>query len=691
MYIKIEFIIILAVFFVMFILIAGLGWYHLYLHLTEKEAKKGEERRFEQQKQLTEEQEELLLENEQEIKEAKKRIKEIEEADKAKSYFLIHVIEELSIPLKAIVKLQEDVLLTELSGNTRKYSLELQKEGNALLSIMTNLQDIFKMESGQYEMVQEPYSLEELLEKIILYANNETAKKGLVFTVDICSMIPENLIGDKKAVEEILMYLISNSIKHTEEGSVCFRLDCRKNGEDVCLFGNIDDTGTGIKQEQMKSLFELYGMQESSSKCSINANKLKLIRCKRNLEFIGGTLSAESIYGVGSRFSFEIPQKKQFGKTEYVTINTLSEENPEKEKQQTNQVFQNILIVDDNIVNAKVAESLLEVYELKVHSVYSGQECLNEISSNQQYDMILMDHMMPGMDGVETLHRIRAMEGNYFSELPVIALTATVFEDSKNMFEKEGFQGLLTKPLNVAELEKLFNKCGYTETVAEEESFKEEEQEENEDNERFAVEGVDTDMGLRQWNGDLDKYKMILEVVYTDGTQKVKDMKTYLEEKNYEKYMIEAHAAKSVTAGIGAMYVSEMAKEQEFAVKGQDYKLVLEKGNLFLQEYERLLSNIESKLNLISSTEEAVGEKLFIKAEEVEARLKKIGELIDEYEDEEAISQLKDLSKYNIEIYSEDFIKGIIESLNRLNYTEAGDRIKNRRREFDEENIISRR
>ena len=455
MYIKIEFIIILAVFFIMFLLIAGLGWYYMYLRLTKQEERKDEERRLAERKQITEEQEQLLIEKEKETKQAKELIKKLQEESKAKSHFLVHVIEELTIPLNAIVKLQEDVLLADCKSKQEEYCIELKKEANAIFSLMKDIQDIFKMESEQYEVLKESYCLETVLKKLIAKSNESALKKGIVFRADISSNIPKNVIGDKEATENIIEHLLETSIKYTKEGHVNFRLDCRIEGENIWLFGNVDDSGIGIKQEKLKDLFELYKMSEGSLKYHINANKLKLIKCKQSLELIGGTLLAESIYGVGSKFSFEIPQKVQFGTKQCVSATYVLEQ-PHEEKEEI-PVLTKVLVVDDNIVNAKIVENMLSSHKFEVHSVYSGQECLDELSIRQDYDMVLLDHIMPEMDGVQTIHNIRKMEGSYFSTLPVFALTATILDNSKAMFEQEGFQGLLTKPLNIDELEKLLN------------------------------------------------------------------------------------------------------------------------------------------------------------------------------------------------------------------------------------------
>ena len=206
----------------------------------------------------------------------------------------------------------------------------------------------------------------------------------------------------------------------------------------------------------------------------------------------------------------------------------------------------------------------------------------------------------------------------------------------------------------------------------------------------FSIEGIDMEIGLSQWNGDLEKYKMILGVVYADGIKKVEQMRNYLKEKDYQKYMIEAHAAKSVTANIGAMEVSGLAKEQEFAVKNQEYDIVLDKSDGFLQNYERLLLDIGNKLQLNIPKKEELKEKKFIEIEEVEQRLDNVNSLIEEYEDEEAIKILEELLEYDVKLYSEDFIRELIETLNQLDYRKASERIKNRRSEVNEENIICR-
>ena len=363
-------------------------------------------------------------------------------------------------------------------------------------------------------------------------------------------------------VKKVLETVLWNAVQTTEEGMISLKLDYRLEEKEIYLLGTMDDMGIGVHQGDSGLFFELYERGNRYNRLPLDAANLALNVCKRILNLAGGSMEIESVYGTGSRVTFEIPQK-------------LGEE-----------------------------KEAIQIAELVKEEKPRLQEAVKE--------------------------------------------------------------------------------TGLTEDFSKQESSSEQEEKE------FSIEGVDLDIGLRQWNGNLDKYKMILEVVYKDGILKLEEMRQHLSVKNYEKYMIEAHSAKSVTAGIGAMAVSELAKEQEFAVKNNKLEIVERKSEAFLQEYRKLLFNIGKSLCILGEEDENVQGMAAITAEEVENRLEKVSSLIEQYEDEEAVLQLEELLKYKIETYPVSFIKEIIENLKRFDYTKAGDRIRNRRSEFNEEDIISR-
>ncbi len=695
MYIKIEFIIILAVFLAMFIVVAGLGWYHLYLKMKGEGAVTGDRKKQQDEDEIEEEEKEEynLSKADEEVEETVHVTGETKEFG---SRFVVELFQEIRVPLNSILALQEQILKADSIGDAKKGALETRHSGEALLSIIDDMLDMASFESGEYVIPHKNYNLEEILQPILDSASAEAHKKGIAFAINIDKQMPVNLLGDERIIRRIFNILINEAVNRTEAGSVYFNLDYQIEEEKVRIIGTLDDTGVGYKQEDMEDIFRPY---DNNRHITMGRELMKVNFCKKGLEYLGGSFLIESIYGTGSKCSFEIVQTMEDNsrwsvQTEkgdvFVNEKEIKRGQETREKAVNEQAEQKkssrILIVDDNIVNVKVITSLLEPYKLQITSVYSGQQCLDEIAKNPDYAVVFLDHMMPGMDGIETFHKLRAMEGEYFTTVPVVALTATVLDNAREVFEKEGFQDYVSKPVNIAEVERVLKKYVHSDKWKEE-PVKEEKVEHQE----FAIEDVDMSIGLRQWNGNLDKYKMILEVVYTDGKQKLIEMRQYLENSDYEKYMIEAHSAKSVTASIGAMSVSELAKEQEFAVKNQELTIVEAKSGQFLHAYENLLSNIGKSLGIVNKQEEIVEELLAITVEEVEERLEKISGFIDDYEDEEAISQLKDLLRYNIEIYPIDFIKEIIESLNRLDYAKASERIKNRRSEFDEEDIISRR
>ena len=696
MYIKIEFIIILAVFLIMFIIVSGLGWYHLYLKMKGEGVVIGERKRQLEAEQLIEELEREDSSFEMEYEEAHEGM-EKEGGERIGSRFLLELFQELRVPLNTVIYMQEQILKAASIGEAKKGALEAKRLGESMMSIIGDMVDVAGFDSGEYEAVVESYNLETLLQPILASVSAEAHKKGIAFAIHIDKEIPVRLLGDERIIRRIFSVLLNGAVNHTEVGSVYFSLNGQVEDDKVRVIGTLDDTGVGFKQEEVEEIFKLY---ENNRHITMTRELMELNFCKKSLEYLGGSFHVESIYGTGSKYSFEVVQQVEeiagWSVTEeekgdiYINENAIQREHEEREKAVNEQAEQKkssrILIVDDNIVNLKLVNSLLEPYKLPITSVYSGQQCLDELLKNPDYAVVFLDHMMPGMDGIETLHKLRAMEGEYFATVPVVALTATVSDDAREVFRKEGFQDYVAKPVSVAEMERVLRKYIHADNWQENvtDTQKKEEKE-------FVIAGVDTSIGLKQWNGNLDKYKMILEVVYTDGIQKLTEMRHHLSSADYEKYMIEAHSAKSVTASIGAMQVSELAKEQEFAVKGQNLSVVDRKSGLFLQEYENLLSNIGNALGMASKAEEEREELLAITVEEVEERLEAVARLIDDYEDEEAVRQLKELLKHNVEIYSVGFIKEIIEALNRLDYAAAGERIKNRRSEFDEEDIISRR
>lgn len=697
MYIKIEFIIILAVFLVMFIIVAGLGWYHLYLKMKGEGVVIGERKKQLEAEQIIEELEkednsmEKFQNGQNETSEANEPMRDMG------SRFVLELFHELRVSLNTILDTQEQILKASSIGDAKKGALETKRSGEVMMSIIGDIMDVAGFESGEYNFVENPYNLETLLQPILTSVSAEAHKKGIAFAVNIDKKIPVKLLGDERIMKRVFDVLLNTAVNHTEVGSVYFNLSHQIVEDKVCLIGVLDDTGVGYKQEEVEEIFKPY---ENDRHIVMTRELIELNFCKKSLEYMGGSLQIESIYGTGSKCSFEVVQQvednigwsvsEQEKGDIYVNENAIQKEHEKREKavneQAEHKKSSRVMVVDDNIVNVKMVNSLLEPYKLQITSVYSGQQCLDEIVKNPDYAVVFLDHMMPGMDGIETLHKLRAMEGEYFVTVPVVALTATVSEDAKEAFKREGFQDYVAKPVNVTEIDRVLKKYIHSEKWQVKETV-----EPKAEKKEFAIEGVDTSVGLKQWNGNLDKYKMILEVVYTDGKLKLAEMKQHLSNGDYEKYMIEAHSAKSVTASIGAMKVSELAKEQEFAVKEKRLSVVDAKSASFLQEYETLLINVGKVLGVASEEEVEKVELLVITVEEVEERLETISQLIDDYEDEEAIRQLKDLLKHNVEIYSVDFIKGIIDSLGRLDYASASERIKNRRSEFDEEDIISRR
>lgn len=341
-----------------------------------------------------------------------------------------------------------------------------------------------------------------------------------------------------------------------------------------------------------------------------------------------------------------------------------------------------LLLIDDNLVNLKVAAGLLEPYQVQIDTASSGKAGISLLKKNKDYHLVLLDHMMPGMDGVETLRQIRSLEGDYYKKLPVIALTANALKEAQQMFVKKGFQDFIAKPVDTAVLEEklaeyLPDDLKQSVLVAEASRKSLE----------LSIEGIDVAAGLRPWNGNMEKYRRILETVYEEGLGKIKKMKECLGREDYRGYMMEAHSVKSVAAGIGAFALSELAKEQEALVKENKLAQVKEKSGKFLDSYEKQLRAMEGALQPAQAErgtrepmEEARAEKI----------VKRALELLADYEDEEAMEILSELLKYELPFYEQDFLTKAMDKLRHLDYNGAREELESRRRITNEEYIISR-
>ena len=371
----------------------------------------------------------------QELEEARKRA---DNANKAKSDFLSSMSHEIRTPLNAIVGLSEDMKDRSVCPDSMKEDLnDIIDASHTLLEIVGNIMDINKIESEKMEIVEVSYNFKEEISSLARVQSIRIKDKKIDYKINISDDIPYELIGDKQHVKEIINNLLSNAIKYTDEGIVSMNITCF-NSNDICnLEIEVYDTGRGIKKEDLKRLYNKFDRLDVEKNSTIEGTGLGLAITKKLVELLHGTINVESEYGEGTKFNVIIPQRigNNTSKDEKVITNNIIDYSDKK-----------ILIVDDNKLNIKVAKRNIEDLNFKeIDECYNGLECLEKIKNGKKYDIILMDIMMPIMDGEQVLKELKSIKD---FDTPIIALTADAIAGSDEKYKNEGFVDYVSKPFN---------------------------------------------------------------------------------------------------------------------------------------------------------------------------------------------------------------------------------------------------
>ena len=379
-------------------------------------------------------------------------------ADKAKGEFLANMSHEIRTPLTTILGMDEVILRKHEAGPIYEYARDIQSAGNTLLHIINDILDFSKIESGQLELAARNYDLARVLRDVDNMIKIRAEQKGLQYTAQIDDTLPDELFGDRIRVHQIMVNILNNAVKYTKKGSVKFTLTGVK-GDDpslIVLHITVADTGIGIHAEDIPKLFKSFSRIDAKETHNIEGTGLGLAITGRLIELMGGNVEVTSTYGMGSTFHVAIPQKIVGEKT----IRDYEIEDSHKKKEERKVLkapTARILIVDDNDMNRIVLRSLMKENEVKVDDAESGEECLKKCAENE-YDVILMDYMMPRMDGKETLSRLKAMQDAPGARAKVIVCTANALVGVRAELLSAGFDDFLSKPVNGKELEEMLGK-----------------------------------------------------------------------------------------------------------------------------------------------------------------------------------------------------------------------------------------
>ncbi len=383
-----------------------------------------------------------------------------ERANRAKSDFLSSMSHEIRTPLNAIVGLSEELQSQNNCPSSMKEDLDdIVSASRTLLEIVGNIMDINKIESDKLEIVDIPYHLKEEAEVLFKINGSRLGDKNIDYKLNIAEDIPYELIGDKIHIKQIINNLLSNAVKYTEQGTIELNIKCINKEKKCMLIISVKDTGRGIKAENIKKLFKKFERLDIEKNTTTEGTGLGLAITKKLVEMMGGKINVESTYGKGSLFVVTIPQK--IGKIVNDLTNTQVIKLAEINKARENLVYceKKVLIVDDNKLNIKVARRAIEPLGFKViDECYNGLECLNKIDEGNEYDLILMDIMMPVMNGEETIKELRNKKKN---SIPVIALTADAISGAKEKYLGVGFNDYITKPFTKDQIKEKINLIFY--------------------------------------------------------------------------------------------------------------------------------------------------------------------------------------------------------------------------------------
>ncbi len=520
-----------------------------------------------------------------------------EQANRAKSDFLANMSHEIRTPINAVMGMNEMILRESESESVRSYALNIQNASQNLLGIINDILDFSKIESGKMEIVEGKYHVASMINDVVAMIQVKADQSGLMFHVNVDEMIPSILYGDEGRIRQVMVNLLNNAVKYTKEGSVTFNVKGIRENDGFALEMEVTDTGIGIREEDMGKLFRDFERLELKKNRNVEGTGLGLAITKNLVEMMQGTLNVSSVYQQGSTFTVRIPQMVKSEEQ----VGDFKKYFEEFKKQQTiyceSFVAKNakILVVDDNEMNLLVVRNLLKKTLVQITTCKSGEECLEQIASTH-YDIVLLDHMMPGMDGIETLQRARKMENSLCKDTPFIALTANAISGVREMYLEAGFDNYLSKPVTGKALEDMIQNYLPKELLV---SVKEQAEEassvENTGKEEKQDETLlNISLGLSYSCDSDEMYRELLEMFATTWQEKKNQIEETFREADWKNYTIYVHALKSSSLSIGGETLSSLAKELEMAGKAVQKGEEAEKNIQFIKEQQnRLLTLYE--------------------------------------------------------------------------------------------------
>ena len=505
-----------------------------------------------------------------------------EKANRAKTDFLSSMSHEIRTPLHAIVGFSDCIMDADNLDEAKENAKDIVDASGTLLEIVNGILDISKIEAGKVEIVNSSYNSLEVFTGLAKLIEPRMKDKGLDFTYKIASDLPKYLLGDHANIKKVVTNLLSNACKYTSFGYVHYEVNCVNSNGYSRLIITVEDSGRGIKKENVDRLFTKFQRLDEDRNTTIEGTGLGLAITKQLTELMGGKIIVHTVYGEGSKFTVVLNQK----------IDNNPKEKEKKVKDTLDLHDVRILLVDDTALNLKVAVKLLEKYNANmITTCDSGFLCLEKIQNGEKYDIILLDDMMPKMSGVETLQKLKEIEG---FNIPVVALTANAISGMREKYLRDGFNDYLAKPIEKEQLIQVMNQLlgrsitsemdsiSYHEPVIEKsleiplldsEEVEDSSSGEEYDSKYLINNGVDLNHAL-ELLGDMEMYNMTINDFYIDVSKKWERIKEYKNQNNMRDYQIEVHSLKSDCKYLGFMRLADISYQHELKSKENDIHFV---------------------------------------------------------------------------------------------------------------------